>query len=88
MIEACNGAITARGDDKIAVLHEIKDFRKNIHELQWNNQRLDLEEEDLLQRTRDLQLLRVTKSLQSVIKGGGDVKDTQETAKLDKLYKL
>ena len=86
VIEACNGAITARGDDKIAVLHEIKDFRKNIHELQWNNQRLDLEEEDLLQRTRDLQLLRVTKSLQSVIKGGGDVNDTQETAKLDKLY--
>jgi len=71
---------------KIAVLHEIKDFRKGIHELQWNNQRLDLEEEDLLQRTRDLQLLRVTKSLQSVIKGGGDVNDTQETAKLDKLY--
>ena len=38
--------------------------------LQWENQRLDLEEEDLLQRTKDLQLLRVTKSLQGIIKGG------------------
>ena len=31
-------AISTRGNDKIAVLHEIKDFRKGIHGLQWENQ--------------------------------------------------
>jgi len=69
-IERLNGAIETRGNTKIKVLHEIKDFRKGIHELQWENQRLDLEDEDMLQRTKDLQLLRVTKSLQGIIKGG------------------
>ena len=33
----------------MAVLHEIKEFRKGIHGLEWDNLRLDLEEEDLLQ---------------------------------------
>jgi WD40 repeat protein len=84
-IEAHNTAITTRGDDKIAVLQEIKDFRKGIHGLQWDDQRLDLEEEDMMQRTKDLQLLRVTKSLQTIIKGGDGNRDAIETANLDKL---
>jgi hypothetical protein len=85
LIEMHNTAIETRGNDKIGVLHEIKDFRKGIHGLQWDNQRLDLEEEDLLQRTKDLQLLRVTKGLQSLIKGGDSSKDASEAASLEKL---
>ena len=85
LIEMHNTAIERRGSDKISVLHEIKDFRKGIHGLQWDNQRLDLEEEDLLQRTKDLQLLRVTKGLQSLIKGGDSSKDATEAASLEKL---
>jgi hypothetical protein len=85
LIEMHNTAIETRGNDKIGVLLEIKDFRKGIHGLQWDNQRLDLEEEDLLQRTKDLQLLRVTKGLQSLIKGGDSSKDASEAASLEKL---
>mmetsp|Transcript_6394 Transcript_6394/g.22837 ORF Transcript_6394/g.22837 Transcript_6394/m.22837 type:complete len:1500 (-) Transcript_6394:374-4873(-) len=51
-----NEAIKSRGGDKIAVLNEIKEFRKGIHLLQWDNQRLELQEEDCLQKTKDLQV--------------------------------
>eukprot|EP00960_Hanusia_phi_P045404 757218-Hanusia_phi.AAC.2 len=54
-ISTFNGAIKTRGSDKIAVLNEIKEFRKGIHLLQWENQRLELQEEDCLQKTKDLQ---------------------------------
>uniref|UniRef100_A0A6T7TPL9 Cilia- and flagella-associated protein 43 n=1 Tax=Hanusia phi TaxID=3032 RepID=A0A6T7TPL9_9CRYP len=85
-ISTFNGAIKTRGSDKIAVLNEIKEFRKGIHLLQWENQRLELQEEDCLQKTKDLQLLRVTKSLQRFIKGSsGESQSAKETSGLERM---
>uniref|UniRef100_A0A7S0Z434 Cilia- and flagella-associated protein 43 n=1 Tax=Hemiselmis tepida TaxID=464990 RepID=A0A7S0Z434_9CRYP len=85
VIHANNSLITHSGREKVGILHEIKDFRKGIHVLQWENSRLDLEEEELLQRTKDLQLLRVTKGLQSIIKGSDEGKTAHENSSLEKL---
>ena len=85
VINANNSLITNSGSEKVSILHEIKDFRKGIHQLQWENSRLDLEEEELLQRTKDLQLLRVTKGLQSIIKGSDEGKTAHENLSLEKL---
>lgn len=85
VIHANNSLITTSGKEKVSILHEIKDFRKGIHVLQWENSRLDLEEEELLQRTKDLQLLRVTKGLQSIIKGSDEGKTAHENSSLEKL---
>uniref|UniRef100_A0A7S0Y3F9 Uncharacterized protein n=2 Tax=Hemiselmis andersenii TaxID=464988 RepID=A0A7S0Y3F9_HEMAN len=85
VIHANNSLITTSGKEKVAILFEIKDFRKGIHVLQWENSRLDLEEEELLQRTKDLQLLRVTKGLQSIIKGSDEGKTAHENSSLEKL---
>jgi hypothetical protein len=50
-----------------------QDSRKGIHKERWENERLDLEEEVLVQKMKELQLLRVTKELQTLLKvwGGG-----------------
>ena len=46
-------------------LAQVKDFRKNKFRLKWENDKADLEEEEMTRKTRDFQLLRVTKSLQA-----------------------
>ena len=48
-------------------LAQVKDFRKNKFRLKWENDKADLEEEEMTRKTRDFQLLRVTKSLQATL---------------------
>jgi hypothetical protein len=85
LLLANNSAIVARGADKVAVLQERLEFRKGIHQLQWENARVALEEEELLQCSKDLQLLRVTKNLQSVIKGFDVGQAAAESAAIEKM---
>jgi hypothetical protein len=54
----------------VEILTAIKDFKKGSYELEWNSKKLDREAEDLVQKTKELQLLRVTKGLQEVLKRG------------------
>ena len=62
------------GGEKVEILKEVRDFRRGITLLQWENTRADMEANDLTERVRDLQLLRVTKDLQDKMKGGADEK--------------
>eukprot|EP00741_Cyanophora_paradoxa_P010843 tig00020544_g10483.t1 len=83
-----NNIIRQLGKEKVTILKEIKDFRKGIHQLEWENKRLDMEAEDWVNKTREFQLLRVTKNLQELIKGGGDqAKQAQEVAQLENRLK-
>ena len=64
LVHALNHDIKKLAREKIQILKEIRDFRKGIVMLQWENNRADMEAEDLVERTKEFQLLRVTKGLQ------------------------
>ena len=84
MIAELNAQIRALGGEKVGVLEEIKEFRKEIALLQWENERADREAEDLVELTRELQLLRVTKDLQERINGGGEDNQQAEAVRLER----
>eukprot|EP00741_Cyanophora_paradoxa_P008713 tig00001371_g8435.t1 len=79
-----NSRIKAGGSEKVGVLREMKEFRKGIVALEWENRMLDMKSADWVERTRDLQLLRVTKGLQSVIRGGEEKRQQDEVVSLEK----
>ncbi|KND03537.1 uncharacterized protein SPPG_01017 [Spizellomyces punctatus DAOM BR117] len=84
VVERLNEAIVALGQTKVAALREMKEYRRGIHALEWETKMLDFQAESLTLRTRDIQLLRVTKSMQEFIRGGDDKKHLHEIAALEK----
>ncbi|RKO94661.1 hypothetical protein BDK51DRAFT_21951 [Blyttiomyces helicus] len=84
VVEKLNESIIALGQAKVEALKEMKDYRKGIHALEWENRMLDFQAEDLIIRTRDIQLLRVTKQMQMHVRGGDDHKQSSEIAALEK----
>ena len=79
-----NKEIRRLGCEKVDILKEIRDFRKGIVMLQWEAKKADMQAEDLIERTKDFQLLRVTKDLQSKIRGGGEDNHLLEVSALEK----
>ena len=73
-----NAIIRQKGGKKVAILTAIKDFKKGSYELEWTNTKLDREAEDLVEKTKELQLLRVTKGLQEALKRGDDTDATPQ----------
>ncbi|CAG9462605.1 unnamed protein product [Pedinophyceae sp. YPF-701] len=69
-IERVNKEIRDQGASKLDILRGIKDFKRGIYLLQWENQRCDMEAADTVERTREFQLMRVTKEVQAVVKAG------------------
>ncbi len=82
--EQLNEVICTLGQSKVDALVEIKNYRKGIHALEWENQVLDFQAEDLVIRTRDIQLLRVTKEMQEFIRSGEKHRSGAEVAALEK----
>jgi len=76
IINLKNADILKAGREKVKVLSKIKNFRKSITLMQWQKNYLQDQVKDLEEYFTDLQLLRVTKDLQSIIKG-----DATETDK-------
>eukprot|EP00958_Prasinococcus_capsulatus_P006057 scaffold579_cov546-Prasinococcus_capsulatus_cf.AAC.7 len=64
VIEAENLSIVHHGQEKIQVMTAIKDCKKDICGQIWKNKRLDMLADHLVARTKEFQLLRVTRSLQ------------------------
>ncbi|KAI8823689.1 uncharacterized protein EV422DRAFT_618503 [Fimicolochytrium jonesii] len=83
-VERLNDVICGLGKAKVDALNEMKEYRKGIHALEWENQTLDFASETLLYKTRDIQLLRVTKHMQEYIRGGDERKQAAEIAALEK----
>jgi len=83
-VKSLNVEIKKLGGEKVDLLKEVRDFRRGITQLQWENTRSDMEADDLTERVRDLQLLRVTKDLQGKMKGGADEKQQQEVVQLER----
>lgn len=83
-VQALNAEIKTLGGEKIEILRELRDFRKGIAEVLWDNERLAMEADDLVERTREFQLLRVTKDLQKLMKGGGEDRHSAEVVQLER----
>ncbi|KAH6573720.1 hypothetical protein BASA61_002819 [Batrachochytrium salamandrivorans] len=84
VVERLNDTIISLGKAKVEALTEMKDYRKGIHSLEWENKMLDLQAENLIIRTRDIQLLKVTKQMQEFIRSGDEHKQTSEITALEK----
>lgn len=82
IVESLNGEIRSAGSDKVGVLTKIKEFRKRINFMIWEKSYSAYKAENLEEHYTDLHMLRVTKELQTLIKGG-DAADSSKTT-LDK----
>lgn len=81
-IDKLNGVIRGLGNTKVAWLEDIKVSKKQKQKKQWENVKLDMMAEDLAERSKYFQLLRVTKQLQEIIKGGQGESQHEELEKL------
>ncbi|EER02110.1 conserved hypothetical protein [Perkinsus marinus ATCC 50983] len=66
-IETRNRHIMTLAEEKLAVLHKIKEFRKKLKQVEWEQAVLKLEREDLEEHSRDIQMMRVTKDLRTAL---------------------
>ncbi|KAL2083728.1 hypothetical protein ACEWY4_021501 [Coilia grayii] len=67
VVEDLNGTIRMLGEQKIASMVESKDFRKGIIQQEWEHRRMHMLMEDLNNRARDIQMLRVSQELQEYL---------------------
>ncbi|KAI2657807.1 Cilia- and flagella-associated protein 43 [Labeo rohita] len=67
VIEDLNSTIRALGDQKIASMVECKDFRKGIIQQEWDHRRMRMQLEDLSNKARDIQTLRITQEIQDYL---------------------
>jgi len=84
VVASRNRRIQEIGKEKVNVLHMIKDFRKKLSLMDWEQKMLALKMEDLEERTKDVHMLRVTKDLQATLKGGEEGKNKHESDMLER----
>ncbi len=85
LVEGLNDAVHVRGDKKVEIMTAIKDFKKGIYQIEWEHKRCDMMVEDLREKTKELQMLHVTRDLQSVFREGEDKSAVNEAASLEAL---
>lgn len=84
-VQKWNGYIFKDADNRITTLTDMYRVSRDIDMLAWKAQRAQLDFEDAQAITKQLQLLRVTKSLQNLIKAGGY--DSRQAAERDGIEK-
>ena len=70
--------------NKIDAMLESKEFRKGIHVLEWERRRLEMEIQDLSTKAQDIQLLKLTRELQSVLSADNKLSTGSELSRIDK----
>jgi cilia- and flagella-associated protein 43 len=70
IVSVLNSKIRELGEDKIGVLTKIKDFNKEINHMLWECSYLKMMVRHTEEKYLDYHMLRVTKDLQSFLKGG------------------
>ena len=78
-----NSRIKELGKDKISILTKIKQFRRKINIFEWDAKHKGLEAKHYEVYLTDLQLFRVTRELQKIIRDGADAAQAKE--RLDKV---
>ena len=69
-VETINSEIVKLGTERVSVLNKTKDFKKQINLQKWEQEFLTMQAGNQEEHYTDLHMLRVTKELQTLIKGG------------------
>jgi len=88
IVHAINQEIQRLGAEQAKVLLKIKHFRKSINLMDWENQYMEMQARDLEEYYTDLQLLHVTKDLQSAIKGNFGKQEMEYSMKIEARIKI
>ena len=72
IIQQLNTEIEQKGLDKVAILEQFKAGKSEMYHNEWLNKRADLQLENLDLKIKELQLLRVTRGLQTALKSSED----------------
>ncbi|XP_052225547.1 cilia- and flagella-associated protein 43-like isoform X5 [Dreissena polymorpha] len=64
VVEELNNNIQQLGESKIASMVESKDFRKGIIQLEWEHKKMLMQVEDLQNKMKDVQFIKVTREIQ------------------------
>ncbi|KAL9648060.1 hypothetical protein ABK040_012114 [Willaertia magna] len=85
-INELNSNIKLHGQEIVKQLTKTKDLKKKIRKIQWENDLLSFDTDDLIFKFKRLQMLKVKKEMQDLIKRGGGTEEKQklERAKLQK----
>ncbi|KAJ3374380.1 Cilia- and flagella-associated protein 43 [Allomyces arbusculus] len=83
-VEQLNSVIAALGKQKLDALREMKNYRRGILALDWELKVLAFQAEDVTLKTRDIQLLRVTKTMQEYLRSGDDAGAAAQVATLER----
>ncbi|XP_072177751.1 cilia- and flagella-associated protein 43-like [Diadema setosum] len=67
VVEDLNASIRQLGELKITAMKESKDFRKGIHVLEWEHKKMIMQIEDLLDKAKTIQILKVSRELQGFL---------------------
>ncbi|GBG63357.1 hypothetical protein CBR_g37714 [Chara braunii] len=70
-VEDVNEIVRRHGNQKVEILVRIKNLKHGNYVTRWENRRLEMIESDTADQNKKLQLLRVTKALQAMIKSDG-----------------
>jgi hypothetical protein len=84
VVESRNRRILHLGKEKVGTLDTTKEFRKKLNLIHWEHKMLSSQTSDLEERTKDVHMLRVTKGLQSLLKGGEEGKNKADADLLDR----
>jgi len=84
VVESRNRRILELGKEKVGTLGVIKEFRKKLSLIQWEYKMLQMQTTDLEERTKDVHMLRVTKGLQSLLKGGEEGRNKADADLLER----
>jgi len=63
VVNTLNNSIFKHCEGKVKRLTAIKDFKKGIYDLEWENARLDMEADDLVAKIKELQMTRADSAL-------------------------
>jgi hypothetical protein len=84
VVEMRNRRILHLGKEKVGTLDTTKEFRKKLNLIHWEHKMLAMQTMDLEERTKDVHMLRVTKGLQSLLKGGEEGKNKADADLLER----
>mmetsp|Transcript_56653 Transcript_56653/g.90019 ORF Transcript_56653/g.90019 Transcript_56653/m.90019 type:complete len:1753 (-) Transcript_56653:205-5463(-) len=84
VVESRNRRILDLGKEKVGTMEQTKAFRKKLNLIHWEHKMLEMQTVDLEERTKDVHMLRVTKGLQSLLKGGEEGKNKADADLLER----